>query len=156
MAQITQFGLDANWDLQPALILTDLQAVAQIIGQRLRLLLQEWWEAQQLGLPLWTGIIGSGRNTQAASLLIQQNILGAPYVTGISNLQVSFSQQQIFKFSCTAHTPFGPITVSNSPTPGGSTSTGQVFVDGVYVGSGVVSVDGSPTGSESVFTFNGD
>jgi hypothetical protein len=139
-------------------MLTDLNAVAQIIGQRLRLLFGEWWMAQQLGLPLWTGIIGSGRNTQAASLLIQQNILGSPYVTGISNLQVSFTPQQIFKFSCTAHTPFGEITVSNSPTSGSNlpTPNAQVFVDNVLVGSGIVSVDGTSTGSESVFTFNGD
>ena len=121
MATITQFALDSNWDLDPAVVLTDLDAVSQIIAQRLRLLLGEWWEAQNQGLPLWQSILSAGnqgRNPQQASLLIQQCIEGSPYVNSITNLQVSFNAKaRVFSFYCVAETQFGPLVVSNIPTP---------------------------------------
>lgn len=100
--------------------LSDIDAVAQAIGTRLRLFQGEWWEDQNDGLPLWQKILGrpTGHNQDAVNLLIQQRILGTPYVVGVSNVQSSYdASTRAFKFYCVVQTQFGQVTVSNYPTP---------------------------------------
>ena len=117
MAQITIFALDSNWDLNPAVVLSDYDAVAQIIKQRLQLLMGEWWEATNQGLPLWQTILNAGSNPQAAAMVIEQCIAGTPYVTSLIDVNWTYNgETRQFAFSCGAVTAFGTIPVTY-PTP---------------------------------------
>jgi hypothetical protein len=118
MATITVRKLDENYDPifgngQNAYI-SDLDAVAQIINQRLLLFQAEWWEDRTLGIPMFQSILGPGRNVDAVAALIKSTILSAPYVTGVSNVAASYSSKtRSLVYACTAHTPFGSLTISN-------------------------------------------
>lgn len=99
--------------------ISDLSAVAQLIYQRLYLFQQEWFADTSDGLPLWQSILGQSeslRNQQAISLLIQERILGTPYVTGLSNVQYSCSNRS-YQFYAVVQTIFGNVVVSNYPQP---------------------------------------
>lgn len=125
MATILVRALDANWEPQQGLgqsnFLSDLNAVAQIIAQRLKLLQGEWWENTNDGLPFWqqiAGYRGGANNRQKIDLLIQQTIFSAPFVTGVTNVQSSYdSTTRAYTFSAVVQTQFGAIVVTNSPTP---------------------------------------
>lgn len=100
--------------------LTDAEAVTQIVSTRLKLFQGEWWTDQNDGLPLWQQILGAGadRTVQAISLLIQQRILGAPFVTGIESVSATYDPNpRAFTFNAVVNTQFGTITVSTIPTP---------------------------------------
>ena len=74
--------------------LADLDAVAQIIYTTLRLLLGEWWENLTIGFPLFQSLIGtsgSPTNQQGVILIIQQTILGCPYVQQILDFNFAFN-----------------------------------------------------------------
>jgi len=116
MARITYLALDSSYDpiFADGTSLTDLAAVRQIILTRLRLFLGEWWEALNIGLPVFQrmlGKLGSAKGQAAMNRAIQQNIEGAPYVTGVVNVQASFNAGK-FAFTATAQTEFGRVTVS--------------------------------------------
>ena len=121
MATISVFQIDANGDIDPSIIITDGAAVAQIIGQRLRLLMAEWWEDRNQGLPLWQVILAAGNQSRkqgAATLAIQQCILNSPYVIGINELEIAFnSGARGFKFYAVVQTAFGPIVLGDLPAP---------------------------------------
>lgn len=97
--------------------IVDLQAVAQIIQTTLLLFEGEWWGNTKQGLPLFQSILGSsnGKKTDAIALLIQQQILAVPFVTGIINVQTSYSPNRQFIFSCVVNTQFGTIVVNFQP-----------------------------------------
>lgn len=118
MATITVRRLDANYEPVHGNgqndFLTDADAVAQIIGTRLRLLMGEWWEDQGQGLPLFQEILGYGSTTDQIDLLIQTNILGGSYVQGISSYSSSYDgSARAYSFAAQVTTDFGPVTVSN-------------------------------------------
>lgn len=93
--------------------LTDLDAVAQIIGTTLRLFEQEWWESLTTGTPVFQSILGPSQNVQANSAILQARIRSVPYVTGLSNVAASFdSTTRAFSFSCSVQTSFGTLQVS--------------------------------------------
>lgn len=102
---------------------TNADAVAQAVLTRLRLLQGEWWESLADGTPVWQKILGvGGLNSRQAqvSLLIQERILGTPYVSGITNVQTSFnSTTRAFTFNCNVQTQFGSFAMSfpNYPVP---------------------------------------
>ena len=118
MPTITVRKLDANYDPifgngQNAYI-SDLQAVAQIINQRLLLFQGEWWADKTAGIPMFQSILGPGRNVDAVAALIKATVLGAPYVTSVSNVSASYSSKtRSFAYSCDVQTQFGNLTVSN-------------------------------------------
>lgn len=125
MATIAYLALDASYDpvFDPAQSLTNGQAVAQAVLTRLKLFMGEWWEDLNLGLPVlqkMLGQLGTQRGQRAISLLIQQNIRGAPYVKSVTDVVVSFTSGT---YSFTAHfdTVFGPVTLT-SPSPASSSS----------------------------------
>ncbi len=95
--------------------LTDLDAVVQIIRTRLLLFKGEWWEDKEDGLPLWQSILGiGGRGIKLIDNLLQQRILGTPYVIGIENLSSSYdSSTRAYIFQATVNTSFGAVVVSN-------------------------------------------
>lgn len=110
---------DPSYGSGQADFLTDLQAVAQIIGTRLKLLQGEWWADLTQGFPLFQSMLGqsgSGKHQQAILLVIQQSILASPYVSSISDITSSFNgSTRFFAFSCKVQTQFGSLTVTNYP-----------------------------------------
>jgi hypothetical protein len=97
--------------------ISDLQAVAQILAQRLKLFQGEWWENLDDGLPLFQSILGSSagqKNLQVITNLISARILGTVYVTSISSLTISY-ESRVFKYSSQAETQFGTVYLTNTP-----------------------------------------
>jgi hypothetical protein len=115
--------LDANHDPiygnGVADFLTDLDAVAQLIDTSLLLLQGEWWNNLSVGLPLFQQIIGTsgvGNNPQIAALLIQQTILGVPYVNSLSNVTLDYvPSTRSFTYSAIVYTAFGKVQTTFSP-----------------------------------------
>jgi hypothetical protein len=118
---ITVRALDANWEpLQgngQKNFLSDTEAVAQIIAQRLKLFQGEWWENLLDGLPMFQKILGAGgsqRGLQVIVELISQRITGTVYVTGISAISATY-QNRRFAFSATVETQFGTVFLGTTP-----------------------------------------
>jgi hypothetical protein len=113
---------DVIWVAQSAL--ADVDAVAQAILTRLRLYQNEWWENLNLGIPLFQEIIGgSGSKAHQAiiSLAYTQQILGTPYVSGVSNTSTTFdSVTRQFTYNATVSTAFGPVKIQFIPGSAGT------------------------------------
>lgn len=120
MATITYRKLDTNGD--PIFgrgrdnFVSDLEAVAQAVGTRLKLFLGEWWESRGDGTPVFQSMLGSSVNAQRPeliALLLKQRIAATPYVTNVSNIVTGFDHKtRVFTFSCQVETPFGTLTVT--------------------------------------------
>ena len=99
--------------------LYDIDAVAQIIVTRLRLLQGEWWENLNLGFPLFQnvlGVSGATNNVKAIELLIQQCILQTPYVNRITNANLLYTPAtRSFAYSANVITQFGTLVLKNAP-----------------------------------------
>lgn len=105
----------------PADFLTDIDAVAQLIDCALLLFQGEWWADTSYGLPLFQLIVGKGSNPQVNALLIQQTIMSVPFVTGISDVSLTYtSATRTFSYTATVQTVFG--TIQTTYTPGSSAS----------------------------------
>ena len=115
--------LDSNWDPiegpNGPVFLSDLDAVAQIIATTLKLLLGEWWENLVIGFPLFQSLIGSSgapANQAGVMLIIQQTILGCPYVTQILNFNFSLNTATMGStFTARVKTSFGILIITNAP-----------------------------------------
>ncbi len=121
MATLTVRALDSNGDpLQgngQNCFLSDLAAVAQIIGTRLKLFEGEFWENLSDGLPLFQQILGGNgnqRNLQVLVNLISARISGTVYVTSISSVSASFTDSRL-AYTATVETAFGTVYVTNTP-----------------------------------------
>lgn len=102
--------------------ISDIYAVAQIILTRLKLFQGEWWLNLNDGLPLFQSILGSSgsaRNLEVITNIISARISGTPFVTGISEFEVTYLNRQ-FVYSGVVQTQFGAISISNQP---GSSAT---------------------------------
>ena len=127
MAQMLVRALDANYEPQYGNgsldFLTDIDAVAQIIGTKLRLLQGEWWEDLNAGVPLFQSMLGKAGGTSAIPLILQQTITSVPYVTGINSFSGGFNPSiRTYAFSASVQTSFGAVTITNQP--GASASLG--------------------------------
>ncbi|QDX92077.1 hypothetical protein EEL30_06655 [Brevibacillus laterosporus] len=97
--------------------LSKAAAVGQAIYTRLKLLMEEWWEQLDDGLPLFQNILGaSGHpdNLQAVDLLVQARIIETPHVSQITNFQSTYDNRTYF-FQCNVETTFGetiPISIT--------------------------------------------
>lgn len=99
--------------------LTDIDAVAQIIRTRLLLFTGEWWEALNVGLPLFQGILGVPSTSQAVALLIRARILGTPFVKSVANIVIDYTPAgRAYSFSAVVVTQFGLIQITGMPLPG--------------------------------------
>jgi hypothetical protein len=113
--------LDANhdplWGNGQNNFVNDIEAVAQKIQTSLLLFLGEWWLNLNNGLPLFQSILASnnGKKADAISLLIQEVIIGVPFVTGISNVVTTFTTNRKFTFTCLVETQFGQIAIQFQP-----------------------------------------
>lgn len=110
--------LDAGYDpiFDPSANLTNLDAVSQNILTRLRLFLGEWWENLSLGLPVFQqmlGQLGSAQGISAMTLTVQQNIAATPYVTAVTDVDVSFDGGRL-SITAVAQTQFGSVSISTA------------------------------------------
>ena len=125
---VQYLALDPSYDLvfDPGAALSGTAAVAQNILTRLKLFKGEWWENLNLGLPMFQTVLGqaaSSKGLLAMQLAVQQVILGTPYVTGISAMDVQFSEGTAqLVITATVQTVFGQTSVTNQP--GASASVG--------------------------------
>jgi hypothetical protein len=125
-ATITYRQLDGTgdpiWGGGQSNFIADLNAVAQAISTRLKLLQGEWWESLNTGTPLFQsmlGIGGSGKQPGVMALILTQRILSTPYVLSVDNVVTSYDATlRSFAFACTAKTRFGTVTVTTQPQPG--------------------------------------
>lgn len=96
---------------------TGVDAVAQAIYTRLKLLYGEWWEDISDGLPLFQNILGapgSPQNKQAIDALITERILGTLNVKGINSFTSTIdANTRAYSFRCTVNTAFGITTIGN-------------------------------------------
>lgn len=67
-------------------------AVRQAVVTRLRLLLYEWWENLEDGLPLWQQIIAQ-RDIAQAEKIIQDRIIRTPHVMSLVTFDAVWDNQ---------------------------------------------------------------
>lgn len=126
MSQITYRSLGTNydplWGQSQSNFVSDRDAVGQAILTRLNLFLAEWWSDLQDGTPYWQKILGQGaslRQQDAISLILQERILGTPFVLSLTNVQATFDATvRKFSFYAEVKTQFGALTITtNIPQP---------------------------------------
>jgi hypothetical protein len=95
--------------------LNDINAVAQAILTRLRLLKGEWWEDTEDGLPLFQQILGArGTNKKVVDSLIRLRILDTIGVTGIETYDSTFDgETRAYTFTAVVNTKYGSTTITN-------------------------------------------
>jgi hypothetical protein len=112
--------------------LVDIYAVAQLIDTTLLLLQGEWWANLDAGFPLFQrviGIQGIGNSPQIAALIIQQTILGVPYVTGMSDAALKYDPlTRTFSYFAIVYTQFGTVQTTFIPGSSASMPTKMVSV----------------------------
>jgi hypothetical protein len=137
MATIIVRALDANGDPRRGAglsnFLVDIDAVAQILGTRLRILQGEWFEDLTDGTPVFQRLLGHPTTSDAVALLLRERILGTPYVTGIQTMQVIYRPAgRNFSFFAVVQTQFGQVILANQPaivTKGGSPLSLRTLTD---------------------------
>lgn len=95
--------------------LSGVDAVAQAILTRLKLLYGEWWENQTDGLPQWQKILGvTGKNIRAVDGIIRERIVGTANVTSLASFTSDFdSETRVYTFTAVVNTAYGQVTVTN-------------------------------------------
>jgi hypothetical protein len=127
MATITVRALNpVTWEPQQGNgqnnFISDLQAVAQIIAQRLRLFTGEWFLNLLDGTPMFQtpnsfGILGGQANSGNIQLMIaaiSQRVSQTIYVTQANILSATYLNRQL-QITLSALTPFGTIYITNAP-----------------------------------------
>lgn len=90
--------------------LKDLEAVAQAIQTRLKLLKGEWWENLEEGLPLFQNILAS-RNIEKAKKIIRSRIQNTQGVLSVNSLVVTF-ENRILDIKASVSTIYGETLIS--------------------------------------------
>ena len=122
MSSIRVRRTDENNDLKKGQgsqdFVTDLDAVIQIIKQKLMLFRREWWENEKAGISMFQDILGKygiGSSTTLADGIITEVILSAPYVFGIVSMSSSFNPSaRTYAYTALVNTSFGTAVVSNT------------------------------------------
>lgn len=107
--------LDANGDYSfggnAANYVSGVDAVAQAILTRLRLLKYEWWENLEDGLPLWQDILAQ-RDVRRAEQLITERISMTPGVRDIMVFDSVFDNNvRRYSFNAVVNTDYGAVTL---------------------------------------------
>ena len=92
--------------------LSDADAAAQAVQTKLKLLLGEWWEDTQDGLPLFQQILlqrATQEGIQTVDLLIKQRILEVAEVTNIQIIKSGVKDRQ-YQADVVIETIYGEIT----------------------------------------------
>jgi hypothetical protein len=99
--------------------LVDVDAVAQLIDTSLLLLQGEWFLDVSAGFPLFQQILGQpgvGNNPQIAALLIQETIMGVPFVQSLTNVDIEYdARTRTITYTCLVLTAFGTIQTIFAP-----------------------------------------
>lgn len=93
---------------------SDIDAVRQAVYTRLKLLLEEWWEDVQDGLPLFQSILGArtGKGQQAIDIIIQDRIRGTTCVTDVFQYESTLDEEsRKYSFQCQIGTLYGITTI---------------------------------------------
>jgi hypothetical protein len=147
MATIIVRALDANGDPRRGAglsnFLTDIDAVAQILATRMRMLQGEWFEDVTAGTPAFQQLLGHPTTSDAVALILRQRILATPYVTGILTMQVVYQPAgRNFSFFATVQTLFGQLNLTNQepratvgPTPSGGGALSLASLTNTQLGS---------------------
>jgi hypothetical protein len=95
-----------------------VDAVRQAIYTRLKLLLEEWWEDRDDGLPLFQSILGARVNSQQAiDTIIRDRIRGTTDVTDVFDFTSTFDvQTRTYRFQCQVDTAYGEIAIDEEVT----------------------------------------
>ena len=97
--------------------LEGVEAVAQAIKTRLRLLYAEWWEDREDGLQLFEKILsssGSPSNVQAVDFLFKERISGTKGVLSILGYDSNFNDDtRKYTFRAVVETLYGSLIISN-------------------------------------------
>lgn len=95
--------------------LDGVEAIAQAVTTRLKLLRGEWWENLNDGLPLWQEILGnSGSNQHLAYVdnLITERIINTPGVTQIITYEGLWdSSTRQYSFNSKINTSYSETTI---------------------------------------------
>ncbi|MDU5080223.1 hypothetical protein [uncultured Tissierella sp.] len=93
------------------------EAVGQAIKTRLKLLLEEWWENTEDGLPLFQQILGTfggEDNLNGVDLIIQERILSTQDVIGLKDFQRNFNfKTREYTFSAIVETRYGEFEIKS-------------------------------------------
>jgi hypothetical protein len=102
--------LDNNLDYVmgrgPQNFISGVDAVAQAIKTRLKLLANEWWEDSEDGITLFQNILGQSQHLESIDLIVQERILGTPNVLGIQNFIRTFENRK-YSVTCNVDTSYG-------------------------------------------------
>lgn len=95
--------------------LTDAEAVGQAVLTRLRFWKGEWWEDQNLGLPMWQSILGVvGARKDSIDRILQEEIRNTPGVYNIESMSSVFnSETRAYQFYCVINTVYGQTIITN-------------------------------------------
>lgn len=95
--------------------LTDVEAVGQSIITRLGFWRGEWWEDENLGLPMWQSLLGVvGTKKESIDRILQDEILQTTGVQNISTLASVFNtSNRTYQFYCEVNTIYGTTSITN-------------------------------------------
>lgn len=95
--------------------LSDVEAVAQAIITRIKLLQQEWWENLIEGTPLWQRILGSPAgeaSIKAIDSILIKRIIDTQKVNEVKSYESSFDPQtRKYTFQATVNTEYGIVEI---------------------------------------------
>ena len=96
--------------------LSGVEAVAQAIITRIKLLKNEWWEDLEDGTPLWQSILGHAEgDIKVVDEIILKRISRTVGVKDITEYDSSFdTQTRKYSFKATVDTNYGSVTVEES------------------------------------------
>lgn len=93
--------------------LSGVEAVAQAIITRIKLLQEEWWEDLSEGTPLWQNILGQPANVERVDDIIKERISGTQGVSNIESYESSFnSNTREYSFYAVVNTIYGTTTIN--------------------------------------------
>ena len=110
---------DANGDMMPVAyseqMLTENNAVAQVVVQRLTFYFGEWWEDETLGFRVPDFLADTVRvdNLQMLEKYITSYVLETEGVSGVDNAAISVEDRRM-TYSCVVHTAEGSESVEVS------------------------------------------
>lgn len=113
---------DSNSDLRidaqgNLVLLTDQQALADKIDQRLKLFYQEWFLDTSRGVPYFQNILGDTVNSNVAAALISKEIQKEASVLNLTDVQFQLDNKtRQFVYKAIVKTIYGEIGINKNGT----------------------------------------
>jgi hypothetical protein len=117
MAQITTIGIDQNNDIyldgyNNIAMKDDIQALNDIILNKVRTNLGELQFNSNLGIPYFTTIFSSVSDIDLWQKFVVDSALSTPYIEKVSNFEHEISNNNKLSYSMTIITDLGSMTVN--------------------------------------------